>query len=210
MHKGYLHSRKNDLGMGSSLTWWISSVFNQIRSQGTTFCILIALTCIGSVTASDSWLPVEERPWIHIEIPPGWNSISEINETTQPDNARVTAYSPDKKSRLLYILDHNQDEMSIDGIRKYQISYMSQLGFRICMTKDPVIEENTDYTFFKQVYVRGVEDAAVIGTIAYPGWGQAHFVLVMEGPEDVAEYYESIIPLMQDHIRPVLVLEKKE
>ncbi len=131
--------------------------------------------------------------------------MSELNETTKPDNALVNAYSPDKNTWLKYILDHNQDYVSIDKIRKNQSSYMSQLGFRICMTKDPVIEEKTDHTSFRQVYVRGVEDAAVIGTIVYPGWGQAHYVLVMEGPGAVAEYYESIPPLMQDHIRPVLV-----
>lgn len=134
--------------------------------------------------------------------------MTKNNETTSPDSALITAYSPDKNTRLTYMLEHNQDEMSIDGIRKYQSRYMSQLGFRICMTKDPVIGEESDRTLFRQVYVRGEEDAAVIGTIVYPGWGQAHYALIMEGPGAVAEFYESIPQHMQDHIRPVLKEEK--
>jgi len=79
---------------------------------------------------------------------------------------------------------------------------MSKLGFRICQTKDPIREENQDYTAYRQTYVRGNDDAAVIGTILYPGWGVGHYILVMEGPDAVKQYYESIPPQVIGHLRP--------
>ncbi|MFH0966956.1 MAG: hypothetical protein V1862_04645 [Methanobacteriota archaeon] len=194
--------------MDPSLTLCMASVPVRLQSRRIAIRILIVLICVGPVMASDSWQQVEVRPWVQIEIPPGWNLMSEKNVTPNPDSALITAYSPDNNTRLTYTLEYNQNKMTIDQIRKYQSRYMSQLGFRICMTKDPVIEEKSDHSFFRQVYVRGGEDAAVIGTLVYPGWGQVHYALVMEGPEAVAEYYESIPPLMQDHIRPVLAEEQ--
>ena len=195
--------------MDQSLIMYVTSGKGRIR-----FCPIIPLIfaafIIFPAMASDTWQPVEARSWALIDAPPGWTSLSENNETTSPDSAVITAYSPDKKTRLRYILEHNHDEMTIEQIRKYQSSYMSQLGYRICQTKDPIIEENGDQTSFRQVYVRGTSDAAVIGTMVYPGWGQAHYALVMEGPDAVSQFYESIPPLMQEHIRPVTVEEKTE
>jgi hypothetical protein len=168
-----------------------------------TLTMFMTVIQTGTATTVGSWQPVEIRPWAHIDTPAGWNTIDEKNETISPDSALFTAVSPDKKSRIIYILEHNQDTMTIDTIRAFQSNFMSTLGFRICMTKDPVFGEKPDHTSFRQVYVRGTTDAAVIGTAVYPGWGQAHYILVMEGPEAVGELYESIPPVMEDHIRPI-------
>ena len=43
----------------------------------------------------------------------------------------------------------------------------------------------------------------VIGTVSYPGWGVGHYILVMEGPDAVKQYYDSIPPQVIGHIKPV-------
>lgn len=165
--------------------------------------LLLGTVCIGAV-AENAWQPVDVKPWVQIDTPPGWTSMPDKTDAENPDSGRITAYSPGDNARLKYILDHTTDTMSLNEIRQFQSSYMSKLGFRICMTKDPVILEGADQSLYQQVYVRGTGDAAVIGTLSYPGWGQAHYVLIMEGKSAVDQYYESLPPVMGEHIRPVI------
>ncbi len=134
----------------------------------------------------------------------------DANETAKPDDVTLKAVSPDTNSRLTYILTHTPEPMTINEIQQFQSSYMSKLGFRICKTKDPIKEESTDHTAYRQTYVRGSDDAAVIGTVTYPGWGVAHYILVMQGSDAVADYYESIPPQVAGHIRPVTDAENIE
>ena len=77
------------------------------------------------------------------------------------------------------------------------------MGFESAEPRIPIQEVRADHTTFRQTYVRGSDDAAVIGTITYPGWGSAHFILVMEGPDAVAAYYETLPPRIGDHIKLV-------
>jgi len=164
---------------------------------------IIILTGSTPVSA-DIWQPEEMRPWALTDIPHGWSVVSEKNETENPDNAAFTASSPDKKTRIKYILDQTHKEMTKDEIKTFQAGYMSKLGFRICMTKDPIITTDNEKMSYQQTYVRGTEDAAVIGSLIYPEWGQAHYALIMEGSQAVADYYELIPPLMHEHIRPAI------
>ncbi|MDD1730014.1 MAG: hypothetical protein LUQ50_13205 [Methanospirillum sp.] len=172
----------------------------------TTTLFLTLLFNLSPVVA-DSWQPVEVRSWVQADTPAGWSVSVDKNETVQPDTAKVTAISPDTDSRLTYILEHNANPMTEDEIQQYQSGYMSRLGFRICKTKDPIRDETADHTFFRQTYVRGTDDAAVIGTLVYPEWGVGHFVLVMEGADAVARDYESLPPSVSDHLVPIMSTE---
>ncbi len=172
----------------------------------TTTLFLTLLISILPVVA-DSWQPVEVRSWVQADIPAGWSVSVDNNETVQPDTAKVTAISSDTNSRLTYILEHNADPMTEGEIQQYQSGYMSRLGFRICKTKDPIRDETAEHTFFRQTYVRGTDDAAVIGTLVYPGWGVGHFVLVMEGADAVSRDYESLPPSVSDHLIPIMSTE---
>jgi|GEM_PF-3129515 len=166
------------------------------------FLFLLVVICSHGVIAV-TWQPVDARSWVKIDTPAGWSASVDANETTKPDDVTIRAVSPDTNSRLTYILTRTIDPISINDIQQYQSSYMSKLGFRICKTKDPIRDESPDHTSYRQTYVRGNDDAAVIGTVAYPGWGVGHYILVMEGPGAVAEYYESIPPQVAGHIAPV-------
>jgi hypothetical protein len=165
--------------------------------------LIIYCGIISGVSAED-WQPEEVRKWVYLDTPSGWSVTSELDESDSPEKAIVTTISNDKKTRIKYILDHNQDEMSTSDIKTYQSQYMSRNGFRICLTKDPVIAITDKGTSYQQTYVRGTGDAAVMGTLIYPGWGQAHYALIMEGQQAVANYYELLPPQIQDHIRPVV------
>jgi hypothetical protein len=170
---------------------------------------LIFLVIIGSyVTLAETWQPTAVRSWVQADTPVGWTVSIDSNESAQPDSATVKVVSPDMNSRLTYILDHSDKPISIGEIQQYQSSYMSRLGFRICKTKDPIREETSDHTAYRQTYVRGNDDAAVIGTVAYPGWGVGHYILVMEGPDAVAKNYESIPPQIAGHIKPVMTVNQ--
>lgn len=169
----------------------------------TTLLIILTLLaiCSSGAIAAESWQPAKTGSWIIAEIPPEWSIISEtVNESS--GSGLVSAQSPDMNSRLTYILEQNQKSMTNNEIQQYQSRYMSRLGFRICMTKDPVISDTPELSSYRQTYVRGSTDAAVMGTLQFPGKG-AHYVLVMEGSSAVAQYYETIPPALTDHIRPV-------
>lgn len=183
----------NGFQQGSRGRYWIALLLAAI----------IGISTHGSASLSDTWQPSDIRSWVEIETPPGWSVTPGKNESESPDSAWITAYSGDKRTRLNFFLEHNQNEMTIHEITAYQNEQMSSRGFRICMTKEPVISSVENSTSYRQTYVRGSGDAAVIGTFLYPGWGQAHYTLIMEGSSAVAEYYEDIPPHMQEHIRPV-------
>jgi hypothetical protein len=173
------------------------------RHRGYILLVILFFSLLsGGACASDPWQPVQTPDWVRADMPAGWSTSVEMNTSENPDYCKVVAYSPDKNSRLTYILDHTEEEMGRNEIRQYQNSYMSKIGFRICKTKDPVVDEKNSTLSYRQTYVRGTDDAAVIGTIACPGWGQAHYILVMEGPQAVADHYESLPMLIQEHIRP--------
>jgi len=170
---------------------------------------LLVFICSSGVIA-ESWQQSEARSWVKVDTPVGWSVSVDANETAKPDDVTLKAVSPDTNSRLTYILARTPNPMTINEIQQFQSSYMSKLGFRICKTKDPIKEESTDHTTYRQTYVRGNDDAAVIGTITYPGWGVGHYILVMQGHDAVAEYYESIPPQVTGHIRPVANAESTE
>ena len=185
----------------------ISNQFRKNPLQGIRILILSLILGFiffpAGISAAETWQPVDARSWVHTDIPPGWSSSIEKNETISPDSVIITAYAPDKNTRITYNLEHNQDILTKEAIQKFQSEYMSTRGFRVCMTKDPIEEEKNGTIIFRQTYVRGTGDAAVISTLMKPGWGQAHYILVMEGPQAVADNYESIPVLIQDHISPV-------
>jgi hypothetical protein len=162
--------------------------------------ILLGFIPCGSI--ADMWQPLEARSWVQTDMPAGWSVSVDTNETVKPDDVTIKAISPDMDSRLTYILKHSPDPITINEIQQFQNSYMSNLGFRICKTKDPIREEDQEHTAYRQTYVRGSDDAAVIGTVSYPGWGVGHYILVMEGPDAVKQYYESIPPQVIGHIKP--------
>ncbi|WP_325628998.1 hypothetical protein [Methanospirillum sp.] len=171
-----------------------------IRTISLFMVILLGFIPCGSI--ADMWQPSEARSWVQADTPAGWSVSVDTNETAKPDDVTIRATSPDMNSELTYILAHSPDPITINEIQQFQNGYMNKLGFRICKTKDPIREENQDHTAYRQTYVRGSDDAAVIGTISYPGWGVGHYILVMEGPDAVKQYYESIPPQVIGHLRP--------
>nr|WP_319538227.1 hypothetical protein [uncultured Methanospirillum sp.] len=170
---------------------------------------LLLVFCSHGVIA-DAWQPSEARSWVKVDTPVGWSVSVDANETAKPDDVTLKAVSPDTNSRLTYILARTPEPLTINEIQQFQSSYMSKLGFRICKTKDPIKDENADHTAYRQTYVRGIDDAAVIGTVTYPGWGIGHYILVLQGTDAVAKYYESIPPQVAEHIRPVTNAESTE
>jgi len=186
-----------------SLTVWSDSdSLPHIRIISVVLFFLVIISTYG--TLAETWQPSAVRSWVLADTPVGWTVSIDSNESIQPDSATIKAVSPDMNSRLTYVLNHSDKPISIGEIQQYQSSYMSRLGFRICKTKDPIREETTDHTAYRQTYVRGSDDAAVIGTVAYPGWGVGHYILVMEGPDAVAKYYESIPAQIAGHIKPIM------
>lgn len=168
-------------------------------------CIIILLfTGVGLVFADDSWQPIDSAANAAIEIPQGWSLIDA--GTPDADGAGydgITAMSPDRSSRLIYTLEKEPGDMDSDAIKSYQVSAMAKRGYRICMTKDPIITSTDDSFSYQQTYVRGSSDAAVIATRVWPAWGRAHVTLLMEGPEAVSAYYDTIPPGLLDHITPL-------
>jgi len=184
------------------------SIFRTIQQNGIRGWVILILSCFFCATgvfASGEWQVVQQSSWITAEMPSGWSTSIESNETEDPDLIKIVSLSPDQDARLTCLAEYTQDTMAGDEIRQFQSSYMSKLGFRICKTKDPVIEEKDGHLAYRQTYVRGTDDAAVIGTITYPDWGLAHFILVMQGPQAVSKYYDSIPAQVQDHIIPVFL-----
>lgn len=198
--------KRNDYSMQSAGHMTRTMKQNRIRW----WSLLLFLCFLGTagVNATGEWQVVEERSWVSAEMPSGWSSSIESNETASPDTIKIVSLSPGHDARLTCLAEHTPDIMSGYEIPQFQSSYMSKLGFRICKTKDPVIEESEGRLAYRQTYVRGTDDAAVIGTITYRDWGQMHFILVMEGPQAVAEYYESIPTQVQDHIIPVFLKDE--
>jgi hypothetical protein len=179
----------------------IQSIRHPFHIGFLTFLILF-LFCNTGVTAADEWSPVKAGTAFQAEIPPGWSLLSDITNVSAADG-QITARSPDMNSRLTYTLESEHGPMTNGEIKEYQSRYMSRLGFRICMTKDPIISTEENSSSYRQTYVRGSDDAAVIGTLQFPDHGLAHYILVMEGPDSVAQYYETLPEFMSEHIKPV-------
>lgn len=181
-----------------------SRPLRQSGYRGWILTTLFILICgVTPALAATSWESVPVTSWAETAMPAGWILMTEYNETSNPDYATISAVSPDWTTRLTGILNHTHQEMTRGEIREFQSRQMSQRGFRICKTKDPVISEKDGVSSYQQTYVRGTEDAAVIGTSDHPGWGQIHFILVMEGPPAVSEYYDLLPREISDHLVPV-------
>ncbi|HWQ66638.1 MAG TPA: hypothetical protein VN372_07190 [Methanospirillum sp.] len=181
--------------------WYI-----QLKGYCLSFCIILSLAVFGAgvsvVSAADGWQPYEVRPWVQVEIPADWTAVTEKNETISPDSALITATSPGIRTNLKIILEHTPEIPTIEEVKSFQSTYMSGIGFRVCLTKDPIVDVAADQTSYRQTYVRGEDDAAVIGSTLIPGWGYSHYILVMKGANDVGRYYEELPPVMNEHIRP--------
>lgn len=174
-------------------------------------CIsILLLFCIGLVFADDSWQPIDIATDVLIEIPPGWSLIDAGSPDAGGGYSGITAMSPDRTSRLVYTLEKKPGDMNPDSIKQYQVSAMSKRGYRICMTKDPIITSTSGSSSYRQTYVRGSSDAAVIATRVWPEWGRAHATLLMEGSQAVQSYYDTIPPGLLDHITPLSDTEADE
>lgn len=181
----------------------IPCIISTVSRQSICITILLFIG-VGLVFADDSWQLIDSAADAGIEIPPDWNLID--GGTPDADGggySGITAISPDRTSRLIYILEKEPGDMTPESIKSYQVSAMAKRGYRICMTKDPIITSSDDSFSYQQTYVRGSSDAAVITTRVWPSWGRAHVTLLMEGPQAVSAYYDTIPPGLLDHITPL-------
>lgn len=168
------------------------------------FLLATVLSGISLVSAADEWKPVNLGPWVQIDLPPGFTPQQEIKNSPDSDTLQFSAFSPDRRSEIKYLLNHVNESVTVTSLQEFQNKMMSNLGFRICKTKDPVIKDTGKNISVKQVFVKGTDDGAVMFSAAYPGWGTYHYILLMSGSQAVAKYYDLIPSQMQDHVRPVM------
>lgn len=154
-----------------------------------------------NVASADSdWTKTESPDWIQIEIPSGWQEQSANN--LDEDIATIKAVSPDKSSVLIYTLEKDIEDQTVDQLRQYQNSWMSARGYRICNTHPEKVTDADSFTSLNQVYVQGSKNAGVMYSINFPGSGTCHVGLIMKGSDAVSKYYESIPKSLEGHIIP--------